>query len=149
MDETENKSQMVNLNRCECGKVLWAKGMCRKCYSHTEHLRRNPNAKRIGKRNGNATCHLDRPMYNSNGLCQSCYNKQYHYGADFVAMYKEQDGLCKCCGIKVEESLMHIDHNHKTMMVRGLLCLTCNLLVGWIEHPNLDLAITYLKTNND
>jgi hypothetical protein len=124
-------------------------GLCLKCYFRGRYLLRHPDAatKEERNRDGLATCHPDRIRHHSSGLCQSCYSRRVRYGADFVAMYKEQDGRCKCCGDEVEESLMHTDHNHKTMMVRGLICRTCNLILGFVEHEKYDLALAYLKAN--
>jgi hypothetical protein len=44
-------------------------------------------------------------------------------------MIKEQKGLCRLCPKKA----MVIDHNHNTGQVRGLLCDSCNLLLGILE----------------
>ena len=49
-------------------------------------------------------------------------------------MLAEQGGRCSICrreplGIKP----LHVDHNHTTGAVRGLLCRRCNSLVGFIE----------------
>lgn len=51
----------------------------------------------------------------------------------FDALWKAQDGRCAICrepptgcGVKG----LHIDHDHATGKVRGLLCVPCNLRVG-------------------
>lgn len=56
----------------------------------------------------------------------------------------EQDGLCAICSSKVK---LVVDHNHKTDRVRGLLCFSCNSLLGFAkDNPDiLQKAITYLK----
>ena len=42
-----------------------------------------------------------------------------------------------------------VDHDHKSGIVRGILCRSCNQLVGWIEQDRsrVDRAIKYLKLN--
>jgi len=53
---------------------------------------------------------------------------------DYEAMYAKQGGLCAICGGCNPPSLnnrtLHVDHDHKTNRVRGLLCLHCNTGVG-------------------
>ncbi len=51
----------------------------------------------------------------------------------YVAMEKQQNGRCKICGsTKPGHGAKHfyIDHCHKTMRVRGLLCCHCNMVIG-------------------
>lgn len=66
------------------------------------------------------------------------------YGVDaqmFDAMYFEQDGKCLICN---EREATCIDHCHETNRVRGLLCLGCNTLLGFIETPGrLEAALEY------
>ena len=54
---------------------------------------------------------------------------------DFQEMFG--DGFCPLCGRKMVHA--HVDHNHKTGKVRGVLCARCNNVVGIIENrlPNL------------
>ncbi len=51
-------------------------------------------------------------------------------------LHSEQGGGCGICG-KALGRKFHIDHNHVTKKVRGLLCHRCNLLIGGLD----DLAI--------
>jgi Recombination endonuclease VII len=95
-----------------------------------------------------AICHPDEPMRNSNGLCNSCDKKRRLYGADFVALYKEQGGHCKMCQDSFEEYDMQVDHNHRTLKVRGLVCRTCNVIIGFAEHERLPLALAYIESND-
>lgn len=59
---------------------------------------------------------------------------------DYDRMYEEQDGKCAICGgppvarRSGSTAVFHVDHNHTTGAVRGLLCARCNLLVGVIER---------------
>lgn len=54
-------------------------------------------------------------------------------------LLKNQNGCCAICGIhytKLKKGL-HVDHNHKTGIIRGLLCVTCNGVLGYYKkHQN-------------
>jgi len=57
-------------------------------------------------------------------------------------------GKCQICGVSLSESNPpHIDHNHETGVVRGILCRCCNSGLGLFkDSPDfLNLAIRYLK----
>ena len=68
---------------------------------------------------------------------------QYH------GMLIEQNGVCAIC--KQPETRkngwLHVDHNHRTMLVRGLLCGNCNTGIGKFGDniSKLESAIQYLK----
>ena len=68
---------------------------------------------------------------------------------DYAKMYKEQGGCCAICGTpqrKLKKRLS-VDHDHATDMVRGLLCLRCNVGLGCFEDnvEILSRAMSYLK----
>jgi Recombination endonuclease VII len=48
---------------------------------------------------------------------------------DYTTLLKEQDGVCAICR-KNDGKVLHVDHNHKTDEVRGLLCAKCNTALG-------------------
>lgn len=63
---------------------------------------------------------------------------------DFERMYAEQAGLCAICGEGVVNKNCHVDHNHKTGKVRGLLCSKCNTGLG-LFCDNSELLIRAAK----
>jgi hypothetical protein len=73
------------------------------------------------------------------------------YGIDrelLEKIWKEQGEKCPICGKMVEPSgkRFHIDHNHETGIIRGLLCSKCNMGIGIFDEDisRLKSAITYL-----
>lgn len=66
------------------------------------------------------------------------YRKRYGITlADYDAMLSAQDGKCQIC--KAEKAgnagqAFAVDHCHKTLKVRGLLCIKCNARLGWFER---------------
>lgn len=74
--------------------------------------------------------------------------------ADFGAMLLAQSGLCALCEQPFGNSPSrgpHIDHNHATGAVRGLLHGSCNRAIGLLqEDPEiLRKAIRYLGGESD
>jgi hypothetical protein len=64
---------------------------------------------------------------------------------EFDNILKSQSGLCAICNEKLTKP--HIDHDHKTGKVRGLLCGNCNRAIGMLKD-DYRLAINaanYLK----
>ena len=68
----------------------------------------------------------------------------------YEAMEKAQNGLCKIC-LKLPTNSwsdrLHVDHDHKTGEVRGLLCYMCNVAVGNLEDSpeRADRVAAYLR----
>ena len=67
---------------------------------------------------------------------------------DWLKMWEDQNGRCEICGEKfIEPGDAHVDHNHKTNKIRGLLCSKCNFGLGnFDDDPGLLIkASKYLK----
>jgi hypothetical protein len=68
---------------------------------------------------------------------------------DYDHMLQEQKGRCAICrkppGNEPRKRL-HVDHDHRTGKVRGLLCQICNMRVGTLEtFPMVKKALAYLE----
>ena len=63
-------------------------------------------------------------------------------------MVETQEG--KCCICQKVPNELHIDHNHDTGKIRGLLCFNCNTSLGKFEDSEelLMQAILYLRERN-
>ena len=78
------------------------------------------------------------------------YHLRRRYGitaAEADAMFEEQGGLCALCQ---ERPAQHVDHDHLTGKVRGMLCFCCNQGLGNFRDRAdvLALAIGYLETHS-
>jgi hypothetical protein len=65
----------------------------------------------------------------------------------YQALVDKQDGLCAICrGPSTDGRALHIDHNHETGAVRGLLCFECNSGLGKFgdDLETLRAALRYL-----
>jgi hypothetical protein len=68
--------------------------------------------------------------------------------SQFKEMVAAQDGKCAVCRkVPRGKRRLHVDHCHKTGMVRGLLCHHCNMAIGLLEDSprRLRSAIRYLE----
>ena len=79
------------------------------------------------------------------------YDLKVRYGITpehYNELFEAQKGCCKICGRHQSElkKTLHIDHDHKTGYVRGLLCRGCNHGLGnFTDNPELlRQAIKYL-----
>jgi hypothetical protein len=72
---------------------------------------------------------------------------------DYYLMYAAQHGRCKICKRNQIElgKALHIDHDHATGKVRGLLCANCNNMLAQAhdKKARLKRAIKYLETNDE
>jgi hypothetical protein len=68
----------------------------------------------------------------------------------FLQLVYDQDSKCAGCGVDATglEHLLHVDHNHYTNEIRGLLCQGCNTALGWISDDPVtaERLAVYLKT---
>lgn len=61
---------------------------------------------------------------------------KYRYGislSDYDEMFVGQGGLCAICKCAGSARGLFVDHCHRTGVVRGLLCSTCNMGVGLLK----------------
>lgn len=67
----------------------------------------------------------------------------------FYAMLKEQNYLCALCSTDKPggRGRWHVDHDHQTNTIRGLLCHKCNVGLGHFNDnvALLEKALNYLK----
>lgn len=66
---------------------------------------------------------------------------------EYEAMSEAQAGVCAICGRPPRTRSLHVDHDHKTGLVRGLLCMPCNtqLLRRHVTVDRLRAAADYLE----
>ncbi len=82
--------------------------------------------------------------------------RKYNYGItdeQYQEKLEAQNHACAICGSKHQaktkngKETLHIDHDHTTGNVRGLLCRECNLALGHMKDSTANLlrAIRYLE----
>lgn len=83
-----------------------------------------------------------------NEKARKCYFKK-DYGItieQYNDMVKDAGGKCQICRRALK---LHVDHNHATGKVRGILCFACNAALGGMRDRIwvLERAIEYLEKN--
>lgn len=68
--------------------------------------------------------------------------------ADYQEMLGQQGGGCAICTKKPTGYRLHVDHDHETGDVRGLLCRECNGGIGMFKDSGdlLGRALAYLES---
>ena len=105
----------------------------------------------------------DQQFREGSKVCDECYevnrNIQLYqkYGIlleDYERILEEQEGRCAICGMKAEHNVingrlksLHVDHDHSTGTIRGILCSNCNTGLGMFKDDPTLLrnAIEYLR----
>lgn len=74
--------------------------------------------------------------YHKNPRLYYHYQAKYKFGIskeDYDIMFASQDGNCASCGYELQGRTA-VDHDKKTGVICGLLCLNCNLAAGQMWH---------------
>lgn len=68
----------------------------------------------------------------------------------YIEMLNEQEGKCCICENDTEE-ILQVEHDHKTGIVRGLVCGNCNKMLGQAkDNPKvLRAGADYLEKNSE
>jgi hypothetical protein len=140
---------------------------CKSCMKEYDKCRRTPERKEANKLNQRRyrenPRHKERikrykKLYNNTSIGKEIIRRtklKYRYGItieEYNKLLAEQDGTCAICGTNTPSGpgRFHVDHDHNTGKIRGLLCNRCNPKLGVIEDIQfLKIAIRYLSGRND
>lgn len=100
---------------------------------------------------------LAKAMKGQPARCRNCEHRriaQTRYGVapkQYNALWRLQRGKCALCRRDLRFMTRHMDHCHRTGVVRGLLCLHCNMGLGHLRDkaPLALEAIRYLIETSD
>lgn len=102
------------------------------------------------------TPHSDQFYFHRDPRCNLCRREYYQtrrYGLT-EAQFKTLTQANKCALCNSDGSThpkgLHVDHDHTTGVIRGLLCNECNWVVGWLEKSSVTVgaAQCYLAGNH-
>lgn len=105
--------------------------VCKPCHAAymKEHVKKNPEHYKLVSRRARTKLRY--------GLTLEQYEE----------MFSRQNGVCAICGKPPSpKRRLHVDHNHRTGQVRGLLCRQCNVWLHVAEDIELLTKLnTYLS----
>lgn len=143
------KKPQVNCSRC--GQIRTGKHLsyCAPCFAAWK-IERSTQCSRCGVAR-------DRQDGASFAYCRRCQRDVWlrrERGIsidDYEAMLASQDSRCALCRKCENGRQWHVDHDHKTGRVRGILCDNCNRGIGQLgDDPNrLRRAASYIEGTLD
>lgn len=162
--EIKGVDEFYSCKRIKCG----IRPECKKCYAKKESKRYwemgkrerdswETKQKRLGKEWVENERKKRREWYRNNPEKTRQMNIKAKFGIDsfvFKALLLNQENKCSICGNlfdfdskKGSRTYPHIDHNHETGEIRGVLCGNCNIGIGNFKEDEGFLlnAIFYLK----
>lgn len=78
--------------------------------------------------------------------------RERKFGIDFWELVRQQENCCGICGIQfINYSQVHIDHDHETGVVRGLLCKQHNRGLGFFSDDAdlLEKAAAWIRQGKE
>lgn len=152
---------MTGCMKCERDVYIASRNLCQPCYK--KWLKETPKEDREKidrstwkpKNRTMSICHPNE-RDRGNGLCQACYIKDYrkknllkikvkasekHLNLKYGITEEQrreidikQGGKCALCFKPPHPGKrLHVDHNHSTGLVRGLLCPPCNWYMAKVD----------------
>jgi hypothetical protein len=139
-----------------CNKLSHSRGLCQAHYRTALRLTRNGGRKVPGPAPDPTKVRSRHNPNNPNRLRDSAmlrkHNLKSTYGLTietYEQMLASQKHQCAICGFDftTQDKNPHVDHDHVTGQVRGILCHPCNLMLGQAKDniTTLKNAISYLE----
>ena len=137
----------MKLASCHPNRKMQAKGLCKNCYDKqlkisnpkykqaqmsntTRWAKANPEKYKIIQKRRQDKDRKDpsAKLRRRNSMLKRKYGITH---GEYLELHKQQNGGCALCFR--QEEILHVDHNHDTGRVRGLLCHQCNWYLGTID----------------
>ena len=158
-----NQEMKSKVAACHPEKRVYARGLCQSCYNKWLRknnpdlvIRQRENHDRWVKEHREYKKQLDKnwrmkqdPEYNHIRKLRKLYNMT---PADYDFLLEKQGGVCAICGKEpTKKRKLHVDHDHQTGGIRGLLCFRCNFGLTYFSENHLILqnASNYLATSKE
>lgn len=134
---------------CHPERKHWGHGLCGSCYQmkwrKDKESDKNWKKKHLEKRMDNYYRRVKENPVREKEKSRNYRLKQYGLSfEDYESMRTIQGNKCAICS---KESYLHVDHDHETGNVRGLLCQQCNTGLGLFKDnvKNMESAVKYIK----
>ena len=123
----------------EYDKQYHAKNRARRLEQNAIWRAKNPEQKAASDKawreaNPDRKAATNAEWYRSNKDRYRAIDLKRNYGVtveQYDAMHTAQSGRCAICGgVNANGKRLAVDHDHETGLIRELLCLSCNLVIG-------------------
>jgi hypothetical protein len=173
--QTKNYKRLFVTTKCECGVIKdipcshLLRGSTKSCGCYRVDLQQKGSVAKNGKKKCSRCFRIKNIKYFTvanntkdklNSRCKKCGRKdslKNKYGIDYDKLIESQNHKCACCKTKSPtgngssaRKYFVVDHCHKTNIIRGLLCVKCNTVLGKIGDnveditKNIQMYIKYL-----
>ena len=132
-------------------KMKHAKYMSEYYKKPENRKKKNEYNKEYRKKNWNRVRDWERDSAERNNTSlhhrKRCLMRRYAITIEeYEQIFEQQKGVCAICGgNNLDNRRLSVDHNHKTGIIRGLLCNSCNRKLGWYEILKNNIE-KYLQT---
>lgn len=136
------------MGRLKCSKHLPrvenSQGSCKQCVKDSTYAWRRANPDKVltanrrwNDKNPDKTKEIRRQYWINVGKEKALSHRYALSKEEYESLQTRQGNKCAIC---FEETKLHVDHNHLTNHVRGLLCPKCNKGIGLLKE---DVSILY------
>jgi hypothetical protein len=135
----KNESEFRN----ETGRVS-KRANCKKCDTERHKVWRSKNREHLRE--------YDRDRWFKTDRWHNHIARKYGMSPEeYKNLLSDQNGKCAICSSEVpvgNSKRFHVDHCHKTGVIRGLLCSPCNQMLGYAKDSTviLESALKYLSS---
>ncbi len=124
---------MASKPECHPDKPYHCKGLCQQCYNRENYKRwaARPGNKERARKRAKDWLAANRERAKEQDYQRHTERKFGISRAEYDALLEAQGGVCAICKQpSVTGKRLHVDHDHKTEIVRGILCHHCNSGLG-------------------
>lgn len=132
-----------------CKKLKGINSCCRDCRSEYDKTRYRKDPKKFI---ADACAWRKR---NPDRVTRNLLWREYRMTVEeYAAMLSAQGGVCASCEGAAKgrwKSRLHVDHDHSTGKVRGLLCQNCNIALGQLKDSvsTIEKLLEYMKKHRN
>lgn len=132
----------VKFTQADCQPSHWAEGRkrCRPCETarKSKYAPKKREAARAWRRENKSRHREQNSQWAKTERGKACARRKQlkAYGltqSDFDAMLLSQHTACLGCSTSLKNKKACVDHDHKTAVVRGILCHNCNVSIGLLN----------------
>lgn len=158
------EKELTNENFRPHGHSPGNRGTCRECERKNQKVRYDANPEKVCaasrkwvREHKEQHAATKRKWCKANPGKHNASRRKVNYGISneqFLELFKQQEGKCAICGfvfpgIDTGNRVLspHVDHDHVTGKIRGLLCSSCNTGLGRFKDSvaRIQKAIWYLQ----